>query len=74
MAPLGATVLHGAVANVLVAVATALGFTAGGLDPAGSLLAGFATGAVGFAFLGVGLLASEFFSTSRGPTASRRPS
>lgn len=65
-APLGATVLHGIVANALVAVATALGFMAGGLDPAGSLVAGFATGAVGFAFLGVGLLASEFFSTSRG--------
>ncbi|WP_442542560.1 ABC transporter permease [Arthrobacter sp. KN11-1C] len=65
-APLAATVLHGAVANVLVAVATALGFMAGGLDPAGSLVAGFATGAVGFAFFGVGLLASEFFSTSRG--------
>lgn len=65
-APLGATVLHGAVANVLVAVATALGFMAGGLDPAGSLVAGFATGAVGFAFLGVGLLGAEFFSTSRG--------
>ncbi|MCU1574733.1 MAG: hypothetical protein JWO93_2815 [Micrococcaceae bacterium] len=64
--PLAATVLHGAVANVLVAGATAIGFLGGGLDPAGSIVAGLATGAAGFAFLGVGLLAGRFFSTSRG--------
>ena len=65
-APLTATVLHALVADAIVAVATALGFMVGGLDPAGSIVAGLATGAVGFAFLGVGLLAGEFFSTSRG--------
>jgi len=65
-APLAATVLHGLAADVLVAFATAVGFMGGGLDPAGSLVAGLATGAVGFAFLGVGLLTAEFFSTSRG--------
>ncbi|WP_136017855.1 ABC transporter permease [Arthrobacter silvisoli] len=64
-APLAATVLHGIAANILVAIATALGFVGGGLDPAGSVVAGLATGAVGFAFLGVGLLTAEFFSTSR---------
>lgn len=64
--PLVTTIVHGLVADVLVAVATALGFMGGGLDPAGSIVAGLATGAVGFAFLGVGLLAGEFFSTSRG--------
>ncbi|WP_246036214.1 ABC transporter permease [Sinomonas susongensis] len=63
--PLAATVLHGLVADALVSVAVALGFIAGGLDPAGSFVAGLATGAAGFAFLGVGLLAGQFFSTSR---------
>jgi ABC-2 type transport system permease protein len=64
-APLGATVLHGLVANIVLSAAVALGFMAGGLDPVGSIVAGLATGAVGLAFLGVGLLAAEFFSTSR---------
>lgn len=64
--PLAATAVHGLVANALVATAVALAFLAGGLDPAGSLIAGAATGAVGVAFLGVGLLAAEFLSTSRG--------
>ncbi|HKU11769.1 MAG TPA: hypothetical protein VJQ61_11165 [Sinomonas sp.] len=64
-APLSATVLHGLVANVVLSAAVALGFMGGGLNPAGSVVAGLATGAVGLAFLGVGLLASEFFSTSR---------
>lgn len=64
--PLAATVLHAFVADILVAGATALGFMAGGLHPTGSLVAGLATGATGFAFLGIGLVAAEFFSTSRG--------
>ncbi|KHL01013.1 ABC transporter permease [Sinomonas humi] len=64
-APFAATVLHGIVANLVLAAAVALGFMGGGLAPAGSVVAGLATGAVGLAFLGVGLLAAEFFSTSR---------
>lgn len=68
-APLAATVVHGLVASVLVSAALALGFIGAGLDPAGSVVAGLATGAVGFSFLGVGLLASEFFRTSRGANA-----
>ena len=63
--PLAATVLHGVVANLVLSVAVALGFMGGGLAPGGSVVAGLATGAVGLAFLGVGLLAAEFFSTSR---------
>ncbi|HEY8701054.1 MAG TPA: hypothetical protein VIM08_08845 [Arthrobacter sp.] len=65
-APVVSTIVHGVVANVLVAAAISAGLTAGGLDPAGSLVAGAAAGAVGVAFLGVGLLVSEFMSTSRG--------
>ena len=64
--PNTATVLHGIAANVLVALAVFAGFTAEGLDPQGSLAAGTATGAVGLAFLGVGLLVSQFMGTSRG--------
>lgn len=64
--PLTATVTHGLVGNVLVAAAVTFGFISGGLDAAGSLVAGLAAGAIGWAFLTVGLLASEFMSTSRG--------
>lgn len=66
LAPNIATLLHGAVANILVALAVCAGFIVQGLDPAGSLTAGAATGAVGIAFLGVGLLVSQFVGTSRG--------
>lgn len=64
--PTAATLLHGVTANVLVALAVFAGFAAQGLDPQGSLTAGAATGAVGLAFLGVGLLAAQFMGTSRG--------
>jgi ABC-2 type transport system permease protein len=57
LTPAVATCVHGIAANVLVSQ---------GLDPEGSLLAGAATGAVGLAFLGVGLLVSQFMGTSRG--------
>lgn len=66
MLPLLATVMHGVIANLLAAIAVALAFIASNLDPAGSILTGAAAGAVGVAFLGVGLLAGEFMSTSRG--------
>lgn len=65
-APMTATILHGVVANVLVGAVISIGLMAGGLDSAGSLVAGAAAGAVGVAFLGIGLLASEFMGTSRG--------
>ena len=61
-----ATLLHGTTANLLVALAVFGGFAAQGLEPQGSLIAGAATGAVGFAFLGVGLLVAQFMGTSRG--------
>jgi ABC-2 type transport system permease protein len=64
--PTAATLLHGVTANILVALAVFAGFAAQGLDPQGSLTAGAATGAVGLAFLGVGLLVAQFMGTSRG--------
>ncbi|GGH91409.1 ABC transporter permease [Arthrobacter liuii] len=64
--PNAATLLHGIAANILVALAVFAGFVAQGLDPQGSLTAGAATGAVGLAFLGVGLLVAQFMGTSRG--------
>jgi ABC-2 type transport system permease protein len=66
LTPAVATFLHGCAANVLVALAVFAGFAAKGLDPAGSLLAGAATGAVGIAFVGVGLLLAQLMGTSRG--------
>lgn len=64
--PYTATLLHGIMADILVALAVFAGFAAQGLDAQGSLTAGAATGAVGFAFLGVGLLVAQFMGTSRG--------
>ena len=64
--PNNATLLHGITANLLVALAVYAGFMSQGLDPQGSLIAGAATGAVGFSFLGVGLLVAQFMGTSRG--------
>lgn len=69
MLPLLATVAHGIIANVLAAIVVALAFMAANLDPTGSILAGAAVGAVGLSFLGIGLLACEFMSTSRGANA-----
>jgi ABC-2 type transport system permease protein len=66
LTPALATFLHGVAANVLVALAVFAGFAAEGLEPAGSLVAGAATGAVGLAFLGVGLLVAQLMGTSRG--------
>ena len=66
LTPAAATILHGTAANILVALAAFAGFTAAGLDPAGALVAGAATGAVGLSFLGVGLLVAQLMGTSRG--------
>lgn len=64
--PTTATVIHGAVANLLLAVATALGFLAAGLPAYGSFVAGAAVGGAGLAFLAVGLLLAQLMTTSRG--------
>lgn len=69
-APLLATVIHGTLSNTLLAILVAAGFAAAGLGPVGSLVAGAATGSVGFVFLGLGLVASQLFRTSRGANAA----
>ncbi|BDV32087.1 ABC transporter permease [Microbacterium terricola] len=72
--PVVATVIHGLIANVVLAALTTLGFLATGLEPteanvAGAKVAGFAVGAVGVAFLGIGLIAGQIMRTSRGANA-----
>jgi ABC-2 type transport system permease protein len=64
--PTVATLVHGVLANVVLAVAVALGFIASGLPVAGSFVAGAATGGAGLAFLAVGLLLAQLMMTSRG--------
>lgn len=68
-APVVATMLLGVGANLAVTVVAALALIAAGQDPTGSVVAGVALGATGFAFLGVGLLASQLASTSRAANA-----
>ncbi|WP_223623739.1 ABC transporter permease [Microbacterium sp. EST19A] len=60
------TIVHGILANVVLAVLTALALLASGLPAAGSVLSGAAAGATGIAFLGIGLLAAQLMRTSRG--------
>ncbi|WP_341947794.1 polyketide antibiotic transporter [Microbacterium sp. LWH11-1.2] len=60
------TIVHGILANLVLAVLTALALLATGLPAAGSLLSGAAAGATGIAFLGIGLLAAQLMRTSRG--------
>ncbi|RDV45812.1 hypothetical protein DOE76_04995 [Leifsonia sp. ku-ls] len=64
--PTTATVVHAVLANVALAVLTALGFAAAGLPLYGSFVAGAAVGGAGLAFFSVGLLLSQLMSTSRG--------
>lgn len=68
-APLTATILHGVLADLVVALLVSLAFLASGLGADGSFLAGFAVGGVGVAFLGVGLVAGQIMRTSRGANA-----
>ncbi len=64
--PLIATIVHGCLANLALALLVFLAFVMGGFDPLGCLVAGLATGAVGLCFLGVGLVAAQLMRTSRG--------
>lgn len=69
-APLRATLLVGAGADVLVAVLSAAVLIGLGFDATGSVLAGAATGAVGLAFLGLGVLVGQVMPTSRSANAT----
>ncbi|UUT34558.1 ABC transporter permease [Microbacterium elymi] len=63
--PTLATIVHGVLASVVLAILTALALISTGLGPAGSWLAGAAAGATGIAFLGIGLIAAQLARTSR---------
>ncbi|WP_400999895.1 ABC transporter permease [Agromyces sp. GXQ0307] len=67
--PTVATVVHGVLANLILAIAVAIAFMASGLDAAGSTVTGVAVGATGVAFLGVGLVTAQLFRTSRSANA-----
>ena len=64
--PTVATIVHGLIANILVALAVGVGFISSGLPAYGSFVAGAAVGGAGVAFLAVGLFTSQLMSTSRG--------
>jgi ABC-2 type transport system permease protein len=59
------TILHAVIANILVAVVTALAMIAAGFGAAGSFTLGWALGTTGVAFFAVGLLLAQVFATSR---------
>jgi ABC-2 type transport system permease protein len=64
--PTVATIAHGVLANVALAVLTALALAGTGVGVQGSIVAGAAAGATGIAFLGIGLIAAQLMRTSRG--------
>lgn len=64
-APTIATLIEGVIANVAVMLLVFLGLMANEFDAAGSATFGWALGATGIAFLGIGLLCAQVFSTSR---------
>lgn len=65
MLPLVATMVHGMLANLALAVVTSLALLSAGLPALGSVVSGAAAGAVGLVFLGVGLFSAQLFHTSR---------
>lgn len=64
--PTVVTIVHGILANVLLAALTTATLLGVGLPPAGAVLSGIAAGACGIAFLGIGLLAAQLMRTARG--------
>ncbi|NQX29179.1 hypothetical protein HQQ81_17685 [Microbacteriaceae bacterium VKM Ac-2854] len=64
-APYAATLLHGAFVNVVVGAAIAIAFIGGGLDPAGSVVAGAACAGAGIVFVAIGLCCAQLVRTSR---------
>ena len=69
LTPLFATMIHGALANLVLAALVFVAFAGAGYDPFGSLVAGLASGAAGLCFLGVGLAAAQLVHTSRAANA-----
>lgn len=67
-APLWAAVVLAVLAVTGTCVATAVGYIAVGADPVGSIASVCGWAAVGFAFIGVSVLAAQLTSTARGCT------
>ena len=66
MAPTLATILHGVLADAVLAALVIAVYAGSGFDLGGSVVAGVAAGAVGVVFLGVALVAAQLMRTSRG--------
>ncbi|MBU4464427.1 MAG: polyketide antibiotic transporter [Actinobacteria bacterium] len=64
--PLLTTCALGILANLALGVVTSAAFVTAGLPLLGSVISGFGAGAVGIAFLGVGLVAGQVMRTARG--------
>jgi ABC-2 type transport system permease protein len=64
-ATLVSSLLLALAANILVAVAVAVGFIMAGANPDGAIVAGLATGAVGLSFAGIAAVAAQLTQTSR---------
>jgi ABC-2 type transport system permease protein len=67
--PTIATLVHGAIANIVLGTAVAATFDFAGLPIGGAVVTGAAVAATGVAFLSVGLLAAQVMRTSRGANA-----
>ena len=65
-APTIATILHGVIANAILAALVMAVYAGSGFDVGGSVIAGVAAGGVGIVFLGVALVAAQLMRTSRG--------
>jgi ABC-2 type transport system permease protein len=65
LAPFAATLAHGGAVNAVVGVVIGIAFAAGGLDPAGSLVAGLACAGAGIVFVAIGLVCAQLMRTSR---------
>lgn len=64
--PVIATIVHGALANLVLAALVFIAFASANFDLRGCLVAGLAAGSVGLCFLAVGLVSAQFMRTSRG--------
>ncbi len=69
--PVLATVAHGLLANLGLALLTSLALLSTGLAAGGSFVAGFGAGAVGVTFLGIGLIAGSSCARRGAPMRSR---
>lgn len=65
MLPLAGTVVHGILANIVLAALVSASYPALGLGGAGALLMGAATGASGIAFFAVALVIAQLVRTAR---------